>query len=111
VNIENLTHEMDRNHCIRQQRGIAPLWSAPQSTAVTDRCESYVRFHTSVAPCGDRGPMSFERWSEVFDKDVYAEEIKRFDADLFLASLHPDGGNLAGFHGVKAEGEEAEDEA
>jgi hypothetical protein len=106
VKIESLKSEMDRNHCIRQEGVTPPLWSASPSTVVTDRYENYAAFHVSVAPAGDRGPMSFQRWAEVFDKGVYADELKQFNADLFLASLHPDGGNLAGFHGVSAEGEE-----
>jgi hypothetical protein len=49
-------------------------------------------------------PMDFERWMHF---KPYYDEVAAYKADLFLASLNPDGGNLAGFHGVAEEEYEA----
>lgn len=35
------------------------------------------------------------------DDVVSLDEIKRHYANEFVSSLHPDGGNLAGYHGVE----------
>lgn len=69
----------------------------PRSNNPTHIHESYCAYHKLISP--ETEPLPFELWATVLPP-VYEDEIKRYESDKFLASLHPDGANLAGFHGV-----------
>ena len=60
--------------------------------------ETYPKF------CERLGLKPSPEAAKAFADDALAvEEIKRHYANDFVSSLHPDGGNLAGFHGVTDE--------
>lgn len=58
----------------------------------------YCKYHRMIDQPPTIDPLPYEQWAHM---PPYWDEIKRHKGDEFLASLHPDGGNLAGFHGVK----------
>lgn len=69
--------------------------------------QDYVGYHNMIASASNdpTPPLTFERWMTF---DPFHNEEAKFKADEFVASLHPDGGAMAGFKGVQsAEVEEA----
>lgn len=59
---------------------------------------------TYNAFCEAQGLPPSPETARLFIADQFAkDEIKRHYDEVFLASLNPDGGNLAGFHGVGEE--------